>query len=66
MDAFEVLRTRDQTTWSSIAAEPPRSTRGIVSYPASIAGAESGAYFVLAGRNRAGESWRGGWRIPRP
>jgi len=65
-DAFEVLRSRDGVTWARVEVEPPRAPKAIVAYPESVAGAGGQGFFVLAGRNRRGEAWRGGWRIAAP
>ena len=63
--AFEVLRAAG-AGWQPVPADPPHPPSGIVAYPASIAGAGAQAFFVLSGRGRRGQSWRGGWRIAAP
>jgi hypothetical protein len=64
--AFDVLRSGDGATWTRIDAHPPPAPRGIVAYPESMAAADGQVFLVLAGRNRRGEGWRGGWRLAAP
>jgi len=65
-DAFEVLRSRDGADWARVEVKTPRAPKAIVAYPESVAGTGGQGFFVLAGRNRSGEAWRGGWRIAAP
>jgi hypothetical protein len=64
--AFEILRPDGGGGLRRVAADPPRAPPGIVAYPESIAGAGGQALFVLAGRGRRGQTWRGGWRVATP
>jgi hypothetical protein len=64
--AFEVLGSRDGASWTPIDGYPAPAPRGIVAYPESMAAADGQVFLVLAGRNRRGEGWRGGWRLAAP
>jgi hypothetical protein len=64
--AFEILRLDAAGELRPVAADLPRAPPGIVAYPESMASAGGQDFFVLAGRGRRGQSWRGGWRTGPP